>query len=288
MAVKKVLIPALCVTALIIAVSVWAQEGMAAKSVPASQGAVAPSLDKRALDALKSMSDTIAQAKTVKFQARSMVPIRTPVGIWINLYGTSNVVMQGQNKLFVSMAGDFAPIDLYFDGKVITRYSPEKNFYSVKDEPGTVDDMIEKAREEEGRSFPYADILIAEPYAALTDGLTSALYVGQSTLKPLSGQEGVKTDHLVFENKEVQWQVWIGSVDHLPRLVVATYLDDVSEPSYTVEFGGWKLNETVDAATFAFNNTSNAAKIEFRNPIPQDDETSSDDEDEETTEGGQI
>ena len=50
--------------------------------------------------------------------------------------------------------------------------------------------------------------------------------------------------------------------------MVATYLDDASEPSYAVEFGDWKLNESIDAAAFIFNNTSNAAKIEFRNPMP--------------------
>ena len=147
------------------------------------------------------MSDTIAKAKTVRFQARSMVPIKTPVGIWINLYGTSRVIMQGPDKLFASTAGDFAPHDFYFDGKAITRYSPDKNLYAVKDSPGTIDDMVEKAYEEEGKSFPYADILISEPYSTMTEGLTGALYVGQSTLKPLSGQGSVKTDHLAFLNK---------------------------------------------------------------------------------------
>ena len=56
----------------------------------------------------------------------------------------------------------------------------------------------------------------------------------------------------------------------MPRLVCATYLDDASEPSYTVEFGGWKINEPVSADTFMFKNVSNATKIEFRNPIQKE------------------
>lgn len=223
--------------------------------------------DQRALDLLKQMSDTISQAKTVSFQARSMVPVRTPNGTWINLYGTSQVVMQGPDKLFARTAGDLAPYDFYFDGKTITAYSPAKNLYAVKDAPATIDGMIKQAYREDGRSFPYADILVSEPYAVLTEGLIGALYVGQSTILPLAGSGSVKTDHLVLSNKGVEWQIWIDTTDHLPRMVCATYLDDASEPSYTVEFGDWKLNAPISEGTFIFNNASQAPKVEFRNPV---------------------
>ena len=268
MSLKKMVVPFLCVTAIIAAaVNVWGKDTAAVKAAPQEKAEAAGLMDKRALDTLKLMSDTIKQAKSLQFQARSMVPIRTPSGVWINLYGTSSVVLEGKDKLFASTAGDFAPYDFYFDGKTITRYSPDKNLYSVKEDPGTINDMIEKAYREEGKSFPYADILVSEPYDNMTEGLVSALYVGQSVIKPLSGAEGIKTDHLVFSNKNVQWQIWVDAVDHLPRLVSATYLDDASEPSYTVEFGGWKLDEPVGPETFIFKNASQAAKVEFRNPM---------------------
>ena len=229
----------------------------------------APAIDHRALDMLKKMSDALSQAKTVSFQARSMVPIRTSDGTWVNLYGISRVVMQGPDKLFANTAGDFAPYDFYFDGKMITRYSPDKNLYAVKEEPGTIDDMIEKAYRENGKSFPYADILVSEPYGVMTNGLISALYIGQSTIRSLSGQGSVKTSHLAFSNEGVEWQIWIGVEDYLPRLVCATYLDDAREPSYTVEFGDWKINEPVAPETFIFKNVSQAAKVEFCNPAQQ-------------------
>jgi hypothetical protein len=243
-----------------------AEDGFAQQTAQPKADSPAQMTDRRALDLLKKMSDTISQAKTVRFQARSMVPVRTPGGVWINLYGTSQVVMQGPDKLFASTSGDFASHDFYFDGKAITMYSPDKNLYAVKQAPATIDAMIEEAYREDGKSFPYADLLISEPYAALTDGLRGALYVGQSTIRPLSGPGGVKADHLVFLNKGVEWQIWIGTADHLPRLVVATYLDEVNEPSYSVEFGDWKLDEPAGADTFVFNNMTDASKVEFRKP----------------------
>jgi len=236
-----------------------------AEGVPS--GKTPPAVDQRALDILKKMSDTLSQAKTVSFQARSMVPIKTPDGTWINLYGASRVVMQGPDKLFASTGGDFAPYDFYFDGKTITAYSPIRNLYAVKPAAATIDAMIEEAYRVDGKSFPYADILVSEPYKVLTEGVRRAFYVGQSTIQPLSGAEGIKTDHLVFLNKNVEWQIWIGADDHLPRLVCATYLEDAREPSYTVEFGGWKLNGEVSPEAFVFNNASKAPKVEFRNPM---------------------
>jgi hypothetical protein len=265
MAPRKSFITALCLMMILVAVPISASTQTVNTVVKAPAAQAVASLDKRALDTLKLMSYTITQAKTVKFQARSMVPVKTPSGMWINLYGTSRVVIQGQDKLFASTGGDHAAHDFYFDGKTITRYSPDKNLYAVKEAPGTIDELIEKAREE-GKTFPYADLLIGDPYAVLTEGLTNALYVGQSTTRPLSGSAGEKVDHLAFAHPGVQWQIWIGVENHLPLLVIATYLDDASEPSYAVEFGDWKLNEPVDPTVFAFNNVSKASKIEYRDP----------------------
>ena len=260
MLLKRILVPAVCMAILVMAsVEAYAQGAQSKASEPV--------IDQRAIDILKKMSDTLSQAKTVSFQARSMVPVKSPDGVWINLYGTSRVVMQGPDKLFASTAGDFAAHDFYFDGKTITAYSPAKNLYAVRPAAATIDEMIENAHRAEGKSFPYADVLVSEPYTVLVKGLLKAFYVGQSTIIPLSGAEGIKTDHLAFSNKGVEWQIWIDTESHLPRMVCATYLDDIGEPSYIIEFGGWKLNEQVSPETFIFNNASQAAKVEFRNPM---------------------
>jgi len=259
---KKFLIAAFSIAVLVAAMTcAWAQEGVSPKVV--SPQPAGTSLDPRALDALKLMSDTLGQAKSVRFEARSMVPIKSPNGIWVSLFGMARVVKEGANKLFAETRGDFFPYDFYFNGQTVTAYSPSKNFYAEKTLSGTIDDVIEEAYQKEGKSFPYADILVAEPYKVLTEELIRAVYVGKSTIG------GVKTDHLVFTNKSVEWQIWIGVEDHLPRLVYANYMDDISEPSYTVGFLNWKINEPVPPETFTFQNASKATKVEFRNPIEQ-------------------
>lgn len=217
-------------------------------------------VDQRALDILKKMSNTITSAKTVSFRVKNVVPTKAPTGVWINLYGDSRVVMQAPDKLFAETRGDFASRDFYYDGKNITMYSPDKNVYAVKPAPATIDEVIEDAYKKEGRSFPYADILVSEPYSVLTDGLERAFYIGRSTLGD------TKTEHLAFSNRGVEWQIWIGVENNLPILVSATYLDEIGEPSYMAEFKDWKLNEPVGPGAFTFNNITNASQIEFRSP----------------------
>ena len=233
-----------------------------AEQAPQADGekAAQPIKDQRALDILKRMSDTLSKAKTVSFRSKNMVPIEGPGGVWISLYDDARVVMQAPDKLFIETRGDSAPLDYYYNGKTITTYVPDNNLYADKAAPATIDEVIEAAYDEDGKSFPYADLLVSDPYAVLTENLLNAIYVGQSDIG------GVKTYHLVFSHKDVEWQIWIGVDNNLPVLLVATYLDEASEPSYTTEFREWKLNEPVDESTFVFQNTTKAQKVEYKNP----------------------
>jgi hypothetical protein len=89
------------------------------------------------------MSDKLSGAKSLRFEARSMVPVKSPTGLWVSLFGTARVVKEGAGKLFAETRGDLFPYDFYFDGKTVTAYTPAKNLYAEKSAPGTVDDVIE-------------------------------------------------------------------------------------------------------------------------------------------------
>ncbi len=220
-----------------------------------------PIMDQRALDVLKRMSDTLAQAKTRSFSVRSTAPMRGSNGMWVSLFGVSKVLSQGNDKLFVETRGDLFPFDFYFDGKTITFFAARENVYARKDSPGTIDDMIERGFRDKESSFKYADILLTDPYPVFTTDLIQAVYVGKSEV------DGVKTDHLAFVNKEVDWQIWIGVDDRLPRLIQATFFETIGEPSYMAHFSDWKIDAPIAAETFVFSNASHAVEIEYRNPF---------------------
>lgn len=110
---------------------------------------------------------------------------------------------------------------------------------------------------------PFVDLLVADPYARLTQDLSGALLVGQSTI------EAVITDHLAFSGNGVDWEIWIGSKDKLPRLMIVHYRGGEHPPTFMATFSDWKPGAPVPAATFNAVIPKGAVKIEFKLPVLQ-------------------
>jgi hypothetical protein len=232
------------------------------KSAPVASASAAPAKefkDERALKLLKRMSDRLAAAKSLSFQFRGLVPSSGPTGQHINLLASSRVVMQRPDKLFVSARGDLFPSDLYYDGKTVTTIGVDRKFYAQRDAAGSLIEAFTQGGQPGGDALaPFLDLLVADPFAVLTKDYSSALWVGQSTVG------GVKTDHLAFRSPGVDWEIWIGAQDKLPRLMVISYRNGEQQPTFTVELSDWKVNASVPAATFNAVIPKNAAKIEFK------------------------
>jgi len=215
--------------------------------------------DQRALKLLKDMSDTLAGARTLKFKTRSLVPLASPTGQYISLFATARLLMQRPDRLFVESRGDLVPNDLYYNGKTVTAIGPARKFYAQEDASGsTLDALLQQEHPGADTLAPFVDLLVSDPYARLTKDLSSALLVGQSTIA------GVKTDHLAFTAPGVDWEIWIGAQDKLPRLLVTSYRSGERQPVFTVEFSDWKLNAPMPAQTFEVSIPKDAVKLEFK------------------------
>jgi hypothetical protein len=226
---------------------------------PAPASAPAEIKDERALKLLKAMSDTLANAKSFSFGVRGLVPTVAPTGQSINLFASSRVVMQRPDKLFVEVRGDLFPSDIFFNGKTVTAVSLDKKFYVQQPATGAgFNAFAQSAQPGSDAIAPFFDMLSADPYATLTQDFTSALLVGQSTIG------GVKADHLAFAAKGIDWEIWIGAADKLPRLMVVSYRLPERQRTFTVEFSNWKLNAATPAQTFNATIPPGAAKLEFK------------------------
>ncbi len=215
----------------------------------------------RALALLKSLSDTLANAKSLSFKARSLVPFAAPTGQYVSLFASSRVVLQRPDRLFVETRGDLFPNDLYFDGKTVTAVGLDKKFYAQRPAAGaTFDAIIKDENPGSDALAPFVEMLVSDPYTVLTKDLLSAIWVGQSEIG------GVKTDHLAFTAQALDWEIWIGTRDKLPRLMVVSHRDGERQPTFTVEFHDWKLDAPVSAQTFHYNLPKGAVKLQFRPP----------------------
>jgi hypothetical protein len=210
--------------------------------------------------ALREMGTRLASATTLQFKVRSLIPMKGPGGEWITIVGQAGVMREGRDKLFVGTGGDLFAFDLIFDGKTVTAFSAAKKIYAQREAPGTIDAMLERAAKDGEAAFVFADLVSADPYAAMTRGLQSARVVGTSTV------DGIETEHLAVHGQKLDWEIWIGTHDRLPRLVTLTDISEARKPTQTVQLSDWTLNQAIPPDAFSFNAPADAMKVPFHSP----------------------
>ena len=157
-----------------------------------------------------------------------------------------DVTMQRPDKLKILMPGDGPASEFYYDGKTMMAYAPAENLVAVADAPPTIDAALMAAYNKAAIFFPFTDLLVADPYPALTDGAILAFYIGPSGVVG-----GVKTDMVAWANKDVFLQIWIGVDDKLPRRVRAIYAADPLQLRNELELSNWQLDAAIAPEAFA-------------------------------------
>ena len=218
-------------------------------------------LEPRAMDLLKATSDKLAAARTLSFTAVVGYEYPSKLGPPIVYTSRYDVTMQRPDKLRVLMPGDGPASELYYDGRTVIAYAPAEDLAAIVAAPPTVDEALKAAFQNAAIYFPFTDLLVSDPYAALTEGAKLAFYVGPSGVVG-----GVKTDMVAWANDEVFLQIWIGAEDRLPRRVRAIYRNDPLALRHEVTYGDWQLDRPVGAEAFASAKAQSAGRMAFGAP----------------------
>ncbi|MGJ7512136.1 DUF2092 domain-containing protein [Variovorax sp. GT1P44] len=252
------LVTALCMGAV-------AQPASPAKSgrATAKASATAPQLEPKAMDLLRAMSASLTGAKSLAFTAVTTYESPSRLGPALAYGTTSEVLLQRPDKLRVVTLGDGPASEYYYDGKTITAFAPAENLVAVADAPPTIDAMLKQAFDNAAIYFPFADVVGSDPFAAITEGLTKAFYIGQSKVVG-----GTTTEMVAIAGDTMFMQIWIGADDKLPRKMRAVFRGDPLQLRHQVELSNWKLDPVIAAEAFAAVNAANAKKIAFAAPKP--------------------
>jgi hypothetical protein len=242
----------------------------AAPAKPASKSTGKPAADKpgafkmvlepRAMDLLKAMSARLAAAKTLSFNAAAGFEFPSKLGPPLVYTTRYDVALQRPDKFRVLMPGDGPASEFYYDGKSMIAYAPVENLAAIADAPPTIDAMLKRAYESASIFFPFTDLVLADPYAALSGGKL-AFYIG-----PSGTVGGVKTEMVAWANDEVFLQIWIGVDDKLPRRVRAMFSADPLMLRHDLELSNWQLNGPIAADAFASAKVATAGRMAFATP----------------------
>jgi hypothetical protein len=207
---------------------------------------------------LKASTDFLASQQRFTADTRNTLEIVLKSGQKIEFNSTGHQFVQRPNRLRSERSGDLVEQLFVYDGKSLTLYQPQDKVYAQVAAPGTLEEMLDFAREKYDVVAPFGDMIFKNAYDILMDGATEGLVVGKAVI------EGVVCDHLAFRAPDVDWQIWIQEgAKPLPRRIVITTLDLPNAPQFAVTVTQWNLQPTFDSQTFTFTPQAGMKQIEL-------------------------
>ena len=221
----------------------------AAKAVPKSKAArraaAAPIIEQRAVDLLQAMSARLAAAKSMRFTAVASYEYPSRLGPPIVYSMRYDVALQRPDRLKVVVPGDGPAFEFSWDAKEMVAFAPAENLVAVAPAPAALEAALKQAFDSAAIYFPFTDLLLPDPYGAISDGAKLAFVIGPSAVVG-----GVRTDMVVWASDDVFLQIWIGADDKLPRRIRAQFSADPKRLRHDLELSNWQIDGTIPAETF--------------------------------------
>jgi hypothetical protein len=171
---------------------------------------------------------------------------------------SANVIISRPNKLRAERRGDLIDQFFYYDGKTLTLYNPSDKVYATEPAPGTIEELLDFARESLGLTVPVADLVYRNAFPLLMQDVTFAVVVGKAVIG------GVKCDHLLFSRLGVDFQVWVAdSGKPLPYKYVVTDTGNPGRLSVSTVMSDWNVAPAVADDRFAFVPPQGSKAITF-------------------------
>jgi len=212
----------------------------------------------QATEILRNAMDYLGQQNRFRVQTRNTIEAVLHSGQKLQFDHTAVLSVQRPNKLRAERHGDLFEQVFYYDGSTLSLHNPDDKYYATLPAPGTLEEMLDFARESLDIVAPAADLIYADAYDLLMQEVTSGFVVGKSVV------DGVRCDHLAFRGEQVDWQIWIQEgVQPLPRKMVITSRDVMNKPQFTVVMSQWDMAPMLFDRDFVFTPPAGAQGIEF-------------------------
>ncbi len=214
-------------------------------------------IDPDANAVLLAMADQLKGAKAFSVEYDADHEIVDKQGQKLQYSASGTITASRDAGFLMTRKGPFADVEISFDGKVISLHGKGLNVYAQMDSPGpSIDEAVQEFRMSTGLDAAGADLLSADPYAVLTEGVVSGALVGTAFVG------GVECDHLAFRNDAVDWQIWISKGDQkLPMKYVITTKWVTAAPQYQLRLSNWSVGD-VDTKLFTFTPAADAKKLD--------------------------
>jgi hypothetical protein len=212
--------------------------------------------ENNALKILKAMSDYLAGQSGFSAEFDVDLEVITPEIQKIQFSSTGKVALGRPDKLRAERLGGYSHAELVFDGKMLTLVDRDRNVFGQVESAGSVDQLIDRLRQDFGMEMPGGDLLLSNVYDDLSSRVIDAKHIGSGII------DGVECEHLAFRNADTDWQIWIEAGDRpVPRKYVITSKTVAAAPQYTLRIHGWTFDPAPGADAFRFAPPAGAKQV---------------------------
>ena len=209
---------------------------------------------------MRSMSDTLAQAKTFTFETSERLEMIAPTGDKRTLQFIRKVAVRRPDALFFEIQGKEGTalnVSVYYDGHTITMNDDGGKEWASAAVASNLDDAMDEVARRFSLPVPIADVVYSSPRDAFIGRTTKGGFAGHEDLN------GLQCTKLIYDDEFVEVQLWIpDSGQPLPRRLEIVYKTSSTLPVSQIDFTNWNLGASVPDSMFAFNPGDDRRRVE--------------------------
>jgi hypothetical protein len=222
-----------------------------------SLASMASAAENDALKILKGMSDYLASQKNISLSYDSDIEVITPELQKIQFTSSGELLLSRPDKLRATRTGGYTDVEFVFDGKSAFVLGKNLNSFAQLDSPGSLDQLVDKLRNDYSIALPGADLLVSNAFDVMSADVLRAAHIGRGVIN------GFECEHLAFRNDETDWQLWVQVGDSpIPRKYVITSKAATGAPQYTLVIRNWKVDAAPPMNAFEFKPPDGAKKLD--------------------------
>jgi hypothetical protein len=216
-------------------------------AVSSAARAQAPAVDPEAVELLRRTTEWVSSLQQFSVDAQSTFEDLLDSGHRVDYELSGTALVSRPNRLRTERHGRQINQIFYFDGETLTLHNPADEVYAAVSAPGTIDDVFWYAYDSLGIGVPISDLMHADPFPLLMEGVTFAAVIGQEVIA------GVECHHLLFSRPGVDFQIWVA--DSGPPVPLKYVVTDTGTPellSISTVISNWDLAPSVHDSLFTF------------------------------------
>lgn len=219
--------------------------------------AAAAEVDPEADGILRAMSDYMTGVSAFSVDLEATTDVLLHDGRMIQLSASSEALVDRAAGFRVIRNGPVGAVSVSYDNATLSVASERANAYLQVPVEGGIGAALDEMRAIFGTEVTGgADLFYENPYGGLMNEVIDGEVIGQTMVG------GVLTNHLYFQAKDVDWQIWISAEgDPVPLRYVITSKWVAGGPQFEVRLSNFDTSVAPAADDFAFAPASAAREI---------------------------